>query len=622
MVLEFWIQIENHPWDVCPNNIDRMMGTKIHDPGTAPTQLLKSPVTGASRSPKMFKPMGSDALILRAYTANWAAPADKKVNPWDINEPDPTDTGTMGTIPGATIECNLIDSGVIVHFRNMDTRLDPNGALLPVERRTHSLHPHGFVFDAAYDGAYPLSPPDTKDPDNKVPAPEVAAWASVGVTGQFKIGDRVPPGGTFKYHWNTFTWHPTAGVWLYHDHSICADDNINHGAIGTIVIHPADSADNAIPDLPGGSPLGSPIQEVCFPIIGHGKLSVPIHAIASLGAAASPRMERGMPMGQMGNAAMAAPKGAAKKGAPPSEDSIRLATSQFLDPGLTLRLSKNLKEIGEICFPVFIPTPNNAQYLLLFHELEGVGMCINGRKFMGNTPTLISGPSTQMRFGVVGMGSDTHTFHIHGHRWPLLGPHGNDPGTIQNSPQDTPVSQFEDTRLFGPANSFVVSLKEGSFMGTPVGATGNPADAVGEFHLHCHVLAHMADGMMGSLLVIQGGETAFALPVGVMCPPIPAPTPVTVVLPPGPKTVPVHIKAGPNRFDPDPVDINAGDTVNWIWDVSDHSTTSDTAVWDSGVHNFPFSFPHTFPVAGTFPYYCLVHGGPGGAGMHGTVKVH
>jgi FtsP/CotA-like multicopper oxidase with cupredoxin domain len=69
------------------------------------------------------------------------------VNPWDLNEPDPTDNGTMGTIPGAVIECNVGDK-VIVHFRNQDTR---SGKAL--KARTHSLHPH--VFAPTSDGAYP-----------------------------------------------------------------------------------------------------------------------------------------------------------------------------------------------------------------------------------------------------------------------------------------------------------------------------------------------------------------------------------------------------------------------------------------------------------------------------------
>jgi hypothetical protein len=27
--IEYWIQLENHPWDACPNNVDRMSGMDL-----------------------------------------------------------------------------------------------------------------------------------------------------------------------------------------------------------------------------------------------------------------------------------------------------------------------------------------------------------------------------------------------------------------------------------------------------------------------------------------------------------------------------------------------------------------------------------------------------------------
>lgn len=70
--------------------------------------------------------------------------------------------------------------------------------------------------------------------------------------------------------------------------------------------------------------------------------------------------------------------------------------------------------------------------------------------------------------------------------------------------------------------------------------------------------------------------------------------------------------------------IHAGDTVQWIWVSGTHSTTSGTCavgcvangLWDSGVLSGG-SFSHTFPTAGTFPYFCLVHG----TMMQGSVVV-
>ncbi len=70
-------------------------------------------------------------------------------------------------------------------------------------------------------------------------------------------------------------------------------------------------------------------------------------------------------------------------------------------------------------------------------------------------------------------------------------------------------------------------------------------------------------------------------------------------------------------FIPDPVTVQAGDTVRWTQhDTVQHSTTSGTTtggtrhpdgLWDSGLMGQGQSFSHTFDAAGTFPYYCIPH---------------
>ena len=106
-VIEFWIQLENHPWDLCPNpkNIDRMTG-KPPKGGTPVAVTLTSPVTGATITRTMNMPVGEggklhNALILRRYTKDWAGPDDRKVNPWDVNEPDPHRRRHHGNHPWA-----------------------------------------------------------------------------------------------------------------------------------------------------------------------------------------------------------------------------------------------------------------------------------------------------------------------------------------------------------------------------------------------------------------------------------------------------------------------------------------------------------------------------------------
>jgi plastocyanin len=236
---------------------------------------------------------------------------------------------------------------------------------------------------------------------------------------------------------------------------------------------------------------------------------------------------------------------------------------------------------------------------------------------------VIAGPQTEVRFGIVGMGNvdGFHTFHLHGHRWTLNGPHGNNRVTIQGSVQDTPISQFEDTRTFGPANSFAFTIKEGSIGGQPSFMGPPPGAAIGEWHMHCHVLNHMMDGMMGSLLVINGGEFVTTLPRGVPCPPDQGGGGGGGAV----HTVRLH-PLGPNQppvFDPQNISVAVGDTVHWLWDdAQPHSTTSDSGIWDSGVHTGAgFIFDHTFTSPGAFPYHCAIHGAAGGMGMSGTVAV-
>ena len=40
--------------------------------------------------------------------------------------------------------------------------------------------------------------------------------------------------------------------------------------------------------------------------------------------------------------------------------------------------------------------PKRGEYVLLFHELPGVGLCLNGRQALGNTPTLVAGMGTRL----------------------------------------------------------------------------------------------------------------------------------------------------------------------------------------------------------------------------------
>lgn len=636
--IEYWIQLENRPWDACPNNIDRMHGQTVEENlGVKPvTVTLTSPETGVVRNRTMYLPVNSgtepdamgddvwkveDALIFRRYTANWAQPDDRKVNPWDLNEPNPSDNGTMGTIPGPTLECNVGDK-IVVHFRNKDFRAGKN-----VRERSHSIHPHGIVFAPEYDGAFPLSPPDRTQP---IPAGEAAAWSAIGVT-SFKQGDRVPPDGTFTYTWDTFGWPATAGVWHYHDHSFCDAENVLLGALGFLVIHnPNDPDDVVQPDLPNGQPNGSLTRRRCIPfpfpstvlpedvinvrVMEHQgeddiQVSDDLSNVDALRKMHGIMEKTGLKTGEvMLTDATEAPQ-AATEGLVIDRGDMQLE----FDPGSLVA--------RQICFRVYINPPEQAQYLQYYHELPGAGMMINGRRYMGNTPTLIAGPATKMRFGVAAMNNVTfHTFHIHGHRWVLPGPNGNTAAAIQSSVQNTAVSQLEDTRILGPANSFGFTINQGSFMGSRFTPDPTRAPGIGEWHMHCHVLNHMMPGgMMGSLKVIQGGEFFFALPQGEPCHDHEGEQPLDTVTVDG------------FAFTPSVLNVASGTVVTFDFKEADHTVTT-TAVTGSAagielnngggpVDAVPAGTQLTATITGnpgdTIQYICGIHG----AGMSGQINI-
>jgi FtsP/CotA-like multicopper oxidase with cupredoxin domain len=94
----------------------------------------------------------------------------------------------------------------------------------------------------------------------------------------------------------------------------------------------------------------------------------------------------------------------------------------------------------------------------------GKFMAIDGRAFVGNTPVFTSTVGDIVQWDVMAMGSDHHTFHVHGHRWL------------------TPGGISRDTQTLGPAESFRVRWRE---------------QDPGTWLYHCHVEDHMMRGMIG-----------------------------------------------------------------------------------------------------------------------------
>jgi len=103
----------------------------------------------------------------------------------------------------------------------------------------------------------------------------------------------------------------------------------------------------------------------------------------------------------------------------------------------------------------------------------------------------------------------------------------------------------------------------------------------------------------------------------------PAPTPPPA---PGPTSrsgkaqasASASVSIGDNFYSPASVSIAVGDTVNWSNNgQAQHSATADDGSFDTGVFGPGASRSQTFTRAGTFSYYCTVHG----QAQSGTVRV-
>jgi hypothetical protein len=52
-----------------------------------------------------------------------------------------------------------------------------------------------------------------------------------------------------------------------------------------------------------------------------------------------------------------------------------------------------------------------------------------------------------------------------------------------------------------------------------------------------------------------------------------------------------------------------------------HTVTQDNGIFDSGIVQPGGAYSYTFQNPGTYPYYCMLHGRPGGIGMAGIIVV-
>lgn len=97
---------------------------------------------------------------------------------------------------------------------------------------------------------------------------------------------------------------------------------------------------------------------------------------------------------------------------------------------------------------------------------------------------------------------------------------------------------------------------------------------------------------------------------------------LALLAPLGARAATVDVTVGPgNSFSPKSVTVQAGDSVRWTSAGGTHNVVADDGTFSSGAPGSGWTFTRTFASAGSFAYYCELHGAPGGLGMSGTVTV-
>src|SRR6266571_7213645 len=89
-----------------------------------------------------------------------------------------------------------------------------------------------------------------------------------------------------------------------------------------------------------------------------------------------------------------------------------------------------------------------------------------------------------------------------------------------------------------------------------------------------------------------------------------------------PSTSGPSVSAIDNVYSPKELHIKPGEMVTWINNgQASHTVTADDNSFDSGLFGPGAQYSHKFTKPGSYPYYCTLHGGPGGSGMAGVIIV-
>ena len=322
-----------------------------------------------------------DAIVYREYLdAGYTMPNTAPLIAADINEP-----AFDRRIPGALVYAEPGER-LFVHVLNAD-------------EEPHSFHVHGLIYGIDSDGSWPFGVHGLADPGPR--------------------SDTICPGQTWTYVFDATD--QTVGAWPFHDHHMKVGENANRGLFGGIVVRDphAPKADYEVPFFMHR--LAGPART---PLFDSGPLNPGdtfTHTFAAEGT--YDYHCNFQPMAGKVRVTAAGP--------------TTPKTIQILDgPG---RFDPDDVTVGPGTAVTWVHA-GSQQHTVTDSSAGGrQQVAINGRAYVGNTPTIVAKTGKRIRWYVfnLDLGETWHNFHPHGQRFRV-------------------GDETMDARSIGPAESFVV----------------------------------------------------------------------------------------------------------------------------------------------------------------------
>lgn len=371
-----------------------------------------------------------DALVYREYIdPHFTVPDKAKIVEADVNEP-PWDR----RIPGCVLYARPGER-LYIHVLNGD------------KSECHSFHLHGLRYGIDSDGAWPFGVATRKGGRS----------------------DEILPGQMWTYIFDVLP--EMVGAWGFHDHVRNVAQNVSRGLFGGLIVR----------DLAG------PCPDHQIPIFIHQLAGVSgetfesarlstggtfDHTFATTGTVQYYCAIHGPTMNGTVNVIT---------GAPPSVNvSIK---NNFFDPQVI-----SVAPGGTVHW-----RNDGSNDHIVFSAGGGASnFCINGRAYIGNTPTIVGETGERLRWYVfnLDLSGVWHNFHPHSVRWQLPAPPGGASDVHGLSPLETFVIDTE----VPPAMRLPCVLEEFQCRPEPDACR---VRLKGDFLFHCHIEEHMMAGLAG-----------------------------------------------------------------------------------------------------------------------------